>query len=621
MSDRGSGDQGEPVVPPLEWMSGWMEDQPATVPGSRQPWGPDAASSPLTYWHWREQRRLASAAAGMGGELQEGAPTLSIVVPVRQPALPWLRQCLRSVVDQTYVGWELWLCDAGSEPSGWKTATQSVIDAGRAGTGGDSRVHMVVPPRPGGVSAAINEALAQAHGEFVVRLDEGDVLEPNALEAIAARLLTEDDVDVLYCDEDRFSDIERPVQPYFKPDWDPDLLLATAYLGHALVIRTALLRAIGGYRSEYDGSHDYDVMLRATEQARQVAHLPEVLYHRRIGEHRDSGPREDGGATDETGRRALESALARRGIDGVVERGPFAGAHHLRRKVTGTPTVSVIIPFRDQAALTVACLASLEVAPGHPIAETVLIDNGSTEPETRALRSRLGTRSRTRVLDYPGPFNWAAINNMAAATCSTDLVLFMNNDIEAASDRWLASLVELAQRSEVGAVAPRLLYPDGKVQHAGVVLGLGGIAMHLFAGLPPEQRSYFGWDRVVRGYSALTGACLLIRREVFEQMGGFNEALPVAFNDIDFCIRLGQAGYRLLYTPHAQLTHYESVSRGRSGFTTDFATFLALWWDHLRQDDPAYNPNLGRFAPWCPIRMPGEDERWLAEVGSMVPGG
>ncbi len=462
--------------------------------------------------------------------------------------------------------------------------------------------------------------LAKVTGEFVVRLDEGDVLEPNALKAMATLLVAQGDVDVLYSDEDRFSDIEHPVQPYFKPDWDPDLLLSTAYMGHALVIRTALLRDIGGYRSDYDGSHDYDVMLRATEQARQVAHLPQVLYHRRIGENSDAEQFGDSGAADEAGRRAVESALARRGIDGVVERGPFRGAYHPRRKVTGTPTVSIIIPFRDQAALTVACLTSLEVAPGHPINETILVDNGSTEPETRALRARLDSRRRTRVLDYPGPFNWAAINNVAAATCRTDMVLFMNNDIEASSDRWLASLVELAQRSEVGAVAPRLLYPDGKVQHAGVVLGLGGIAMHLFAGLPTEQRSYFGWDRVVRGYSALTGACLLIRREVFEQMGGFNESLPVAFNDIDFCIRLGLAGYRLLYTPHAELVHYESVSRGRSGFTTDFATFLTRWWDHLRKDDPAYNPNLGRFAPWCPIRMPGEDERWLAEVGSMVPG-
>ena len=196
----------------------------------------------------------------------------------------------------------------------------------------------------------------------------------------------------------------------------------------------------------------------------------------------------------------------------------------------------------------------------------------------------------------------------------------MNNDIEAASSGWLSSLVELAQRPEVGAAAPRLVYPDGKVQHAGVVLGLGGIAMHLFAGLPVGRSSYFGWDRLVRGYSALTGACLLVRHRVFEEAGGFDEGLPVAFNDVDFCLRLRQAGYRLLYTPHAELIHYESVSRGRSGFTHDFATFLARWWEVLNVDDPAYNPNLGRFAPWCPVRMSGENERWLEEVGARVPG-
>jgi GT2 family glycosyltransferase len=200
------------------------------------------------------------------------------------------------------------------------------------------------------------------------------------------------------------------------------------------------------------------------------------------------------------------------------------------------------------------------------------------------------------------------------------MVLFMNNDIEATSEGWLGALVELAQRPDVGAVAPRLVYPDGQVQHAGVVLGLGGIAMHLFSGLPPGRTGYFGWDRLIRGYSALTGACLLVRRAVFEEVGGFEESLPVAFNDIDFCLRLGRAGFRLLYTPHAQLTHYESVSRGQSGFTTDFATFVSRWLGVLEADDPAYNPNLGRFAPWCPLRMPGEDERWLADIRSAYPG-
>ncbi len=526
-----------------------------------------------------------------------------------------LAQSVRSVIGQTSPYWELWLCDPGTggpSPADRPTGgADHVADT-------DSRIR-VVSALDGGAPDALNRALASATGQFVVLLDAGDVLEPTALAEFAGNLAAEGDVDVLYADEDRFVDLAYPVQPHFKPDWDPDLLLSVPYLGHPVAIRTQLLRAIGGYRPEFEGGHEYDVMLRATERARRVGHLPQVLYHRRIVE---DGPRrsaEDRESEDRTGRRVLESALERRGVEGRVEAGPFRGAHHVRRSVTGAPTVSVIIPFRDQAALTVACLDSLGRAPGHAIEEIVLIDNGSIEPETQALRRRIDGPGPVRVLDYPAPFNWAAINNLAAGTCHTDMLLFMNNDIEATSPDWLSALVELAQRPEVGGVAPRLVYPDGKVQHAGVVLGLGGIAMHLFSGLPSGRTGYFGWDRLVRRYSALTGACLLVRRRVFEEVGGFDEALPVAFNDIDLCIRLGRAGYRLLYTPHAELTHYESVSRGRSGFTADFATFLSLWWDHLRRDDPAYNPNLGRFAPWCPVRMPGEDERWLTEVGSVLP--
>jgi GT2 family glycosyltransferase len=593
----------EPEVPPLAWMEAGAS--------STEAWGPDAASSPLAYWHWRELCRLADQ-EHLRPAVPGGAPKLSVLVAATSGSPQHLAQCVQSVVDQTYPNWELWLCSEGSvlshpnnDVNGWMRS--------------DARIQLIEVDQGPGMSVAVNDALHAVSGQFVVGLESEDVLDPDALREIAIILAAEETVDVLYSDEDRFVDIDRPVQPHFKPAWDPDLLLATDYLGHVLVIRTELLRDIGGYRAEFDGGQEYDVMLRATERARRVAHIPKVLYHRRI-ENRSDGDRiGEVQASDDPGRRALESAVARRGIDGWVEHGSFPGSHHVRRKVFGSPTVSVIIPFRDQAALTLQCLDSLTLAPEHAIEEIVLIDNGSVEPETKALRQRLETRASIRLIDFPGPFNWAAINNMAAATCQTDMLLFMNNDIEATTPGWLLPLVELAQRPEVGAVGPRLIYADGKVQHAGVVLGLGGIAMHLFSRLPVGRSGYFGWDRMIRGYSALTGACLLVRRHVFEEAGGFEQSLPVAFNDVDFCIRLGQAGYRLLYTPLSQLTHYESVSRGHSGFTQDFRTFLHHWWDLLQQDDTGYNPNLGRFAPWCPLRMPGEDERWLTEVGSAVP--
>jgi O-antigen biosynthesis protein len=266
-----------------------------------------------------------------------------------------------------------------------------------------------------------------------------------------------------------------------------------------------------------------------------------------------------------------------------------------------------------------ACLESLEVAPGYEIGEVVLVDNGSAEPESQVLRRHIERHPSMRLLDYAGPFNWAAINNMAASTCTSDQLLFLNNDIEAKSEGWLHALVELAQRPEVGAVGARLVYPDGKLQHAGVIFGTESIVGHIFQGLPRGRRGYGGWDEVVRSYSAVTAACMMVRRSVFEELGGFDEAFPVAFNDTDFCIRAGELGYRVLYTPHAELTHHESVSRGLSGYSRDFQVFLSRWWDLLQEDDPFYNPNLSRFDSFCPLRAEWEDDRWRQRMEGMRP--
>jgi O-antigen biosynthesis protein len=268
--------------------------------------------------------------------------------------------------------------------------------------------------------------------------------------------------------------------------------------------------------------------------------------------------------------------------------------------------------------LTVSCLASLEETSGYPIDEIVLVDNGSIDPETWELRRRLERRPATRVLEDPRPFNWAALNNAAAATCSSEMLLFLNNDIEATTSGWLKELVAQGQRPEIGAVGARLIYPDGKLQHAGVVIGLGGIASHLFVGMPKGQHGYFHWDQVVRQYTAVTAACMLVRRSVFEEIGGFDESFVVGFNDVDFCIRLERAGYGVLYTPHAELTHYESISRGLSGFYGDYQRFLDRWMEVLRKEDPHYNPNLSRLEQWCSLRPPDEDEKWIELVGGLM---
>lgn len=574
----------------------------------------DAASFPPAYWHWKHlwlERRNSHPEEFPPPAPVDDGPLLSVVIPVYRPSIWYFRECVQSVINQTYPHWELCLCDDGSgDPE-----LASVMQAFAAT---DHRITALALEQNGGISAATNGALAAATGEFIVLMDHDDLMEPDALAELAAAA-REPEVDIVYTDEDKLDELDRIYQPYFKPDWDPDLLLSYPYFGHVTAIRHDILRRIGGFRSAFDGSQDYDVMLRSSELARRIVHVPKVLYHWRVVAGSAAGDPTAKPWAYAASRRALEDAVARRGIDGTVETGPFMGAYHLRRRIAGTPTVSVIIPFRDQAAMTVACLESLEVDPGYLIHEIVLVDNGSTEPETVVLRRQLNGRPDVRVLDYPGVFNWSAINNLAASTCQTDLLLFMNNDIEARSPGWLAALVEQGQRTDIGAVGARLLYPDGTIQHAGVVLGMEGIAAHLFAGLPSDRHGYFGWDTIVRSFSAVTAACMMVRREVFEEVGGFAEDLPVAFNDLDFCIRLGLAGLRTIYTPHAVLVHHESVSRGLSGYTQDFQRFLTRWADVIREDDPYYNRNLSRFDPYCDFRAPGEDQKWAEQMDGLLP--
>lgn len=609
------------LVAALEWMSdrlarsidGSDESDRSEAEDDAIPWGIDAGSFPPEYWHWLHLHSMQRSATGEGDALRlpTDGPLVSVVVPVYRPALWYFRECVQSVVAQTYQNWELCLCD---DASGDAELTSTMAELAAM----DDRIKVTTHHENGGISRATNTALTMAKGELVALLDHDDLLEPEALAEVAAAFMADDDVDVVYTDDDKYDEADRPFQPHFKPDWSPDLLLSYPYLGHLTVIRHDLVRRIGGFRPEFDGSQDFDIMLRATEHARRIVHVPRVLYHWRVVAGSAAGDPDAKPWAHDASRRALADAVVRRGIDGEVDGGPFLGAYHVRRRIQGSPSVSIVIPFRDQASLTAACLRSLEQAPGYDIGEVVLIDNGSTEPETRALRAWLATRPATRVIDYPGPFNWAAINNEAARTCDTDMLLFLNNDIEARSEGWLHALVELGQRNDVGAVGARLLYPDGSVQHAGVVLGMGGIAGHVFAGLPAGHLGYAGWDRVVREYSAVTAACMLVRRDVFTELDGFDERFAVGFNDVDFCLRLGRAGYRVLYTPHAELTHFESVSRGLSGFYRDYQHFLGRWADALRAGDPYYNPNLSRIDPWCPLRPPGEDDRWLSMVDGLV---
>ena len=415
---------------------------------------------------------------------------------------------------------------------------------------------------------------------------------------------------MIYSDEDKIDAIGERFDPFFKPDWSPDLLLSYAYLAHLMVVRRSLVEELGGLRSDFDGSQDWDLALRATEKARRIAHVPEVLYPWRTLPTSTSSGSEAKPWAFEAGRRVLEDAVARRGGGEVTQSARFPGRYHARRHLASHPLVSAVIPFRDEPALLATCATSLRAAPGYDRLELVLVDNGSELPETAALLERLAGEPGIRIVGAPGPFNWAAINNAAARQASGELLLFANNDIEARVPGWLDALVGHALRPEVGAVGARLLYPDGTIQHAGVVIGLGGIAGHVLRGLPADQPGYASMAIQTRNCSVVTGACMMVRRDVFSSVGGFDEELPVAFNDVDFCLRLREQGYLVVYEPLAELVHHESRSRGHTDDLAEGKRIVERWAPAITAGDPYMNANLSHWRYWCPLSTAQEDYRW-----------
>ena len=580
------------------------------------PYGLDATSDVHGYQAWITEHEAApgepGSAAANDPRLAAG-PLVSVVVPVYKADLSLLDAALSSVRRQTYDRWELCLCDDGSDDPALSAALAAYGAA-------DPRVKVTALPTNSGISAATNAALALASGEWVAFLDQDDELAAGALGAVATAVLDEPSADLVYTDDDKIDRNGRRFGPQFKPDWSPDLLLSMCYFSHLVAMRRSLVDEVGGLRSAFDGGQDWDLALRVSERARSVAHVPEILYHWRAVPGSAALDSSSKPWAYEAARRALVDALERRGEPGTVDHHPrFRGLYHVRREVVGQPMVSIVIPFRDGAGMLQRCVDSLVADPGHDAVELVLVDNGSTEPEMAALLERLSGDDRVTVVEDGRPFNWAALNNRAVECSSGDMVLTLNNDITARSPGWLREMVGHAQRPGIGAVGARLLYPDGRVQHVGAVIGLGGIVAHPMRGLPGDHPGYMGFAAVVRNWSAVTGACLLTRRSVLEEMGGFDEALAVAFNDVDFCLRMVEAGYRIVTTPLAEMVHAESSTRGFTGYGRDIVPFVRRWADWLRGEDPMFSPHLSRLDARCVVRLADEEARWNSLQQRLAP--
>ena len=521
-------------------------------------------------------------------------PTFSVLMPAYETPERYLRAAIDSVLAQAYPDWELIVADDAS-PS---PHVRRVLDEYAAA---DLRIKPFFRERNGHIAASSNTALEHATGEFVALLDHDDELTADALFESALAVNRRPDVDVIYSDEDKIDEHGRRSDPYFKPDWSPESLLARNYVSHLGVYRRALVEAAGGFRVGFEGSQDYDLILRVSERTDRIEHIPRVLYHWRIHPHSAaSAPDQKPYATD-AAMRALRDALVRRGDEGEVTLAAgLPGAYTIRYALHAAGRVSIVVPTRDHGEDVDRCLTSIFERSTYRDFEVVLLDNGSSDRDSlRTFAAWLEREpSRMRLVPFDVPFNFSRVNNHAARHATGTYLLFLNNDTEVVTSDWLEAMVEQAQRPPIGAVGAKLLYPDGTVQHGGVILGIGGVAGHAHKYMDAQQPGYFSMLQTVNNFSAVTGACMMVRRDVFDEVGGFDEELAIAFNDIDFCLRVRAAGYRNLYVPHAVLYHYESKSRGAEDTPEKIARFHAeagvmrRRWRTDTLPDPYYNPNL-----------------------------
>lgn len=565
------------------------------------------------YQAWIENNRLTSTTRFELEALLADTPSLpriSVITPVHNTPAPFLRAMFESVKAQIYGDWELCLADDASTSA----VTRKVLDEFVAS---DARIQMVRLETNGGISAATNAAVAMATGDILLFLDHDDLITPDCLAHFALLYAGDPTLDIAYSDDDKVSEDGDRYAPQFKPDWSPTLLLSFMYMSHALTVRRTLFTDLGGFLSEYDGSQDYEFALRATERARNVGHIPRVLYHWRAAQGSTARSGSAKPHSFEAGRKAVQAALDRRGIEAVAVHPDWAlrtsvGMFTLEFPDVG-PRVTIIVPTWNKPELLRRCIDSLE-ATTYADYDVLVIDNGSDDPTALALLSELSSRPKHRVVRIPrraGGFNFAALMNEAVSHARSEYVLFLNNDTEVRSPGWLSQMVGYAKMPGVGAVGARLYFEDGTIQHAGIVHGYNdGLVGHAFRHAPPHDWGYMGFLRTSREYSAVTAACMLTPRKLFREMKGFDEtAFAVAYNDVDYGFRLAERGYRSVYAANAELFHFEGKTRGYSDNPLEPANLRTRYRDWL---DPYFNPNLSLdsedFRP-STRRLPGPRTR------------
>ena len=526
----------------------------------------------------------------------EYRPFISIVMPTYNTPEKWLRLALESVLQQIYPNWELCIVDdASNQPQVCRVLEEYVRR--------DKRIKVKFRSTNGHISAASNTALAMVNGEFVAFLDHDDKLARSALFWVAKDIIDYPDAMLWYSDEDKINEQEQRLDPYFKSDWNPDLFLSHNLITHLAVYRTTLIEQIGGFRENYEGAQDYDLALRALEQINplQIRHIPRVLYHWRIITGSTASRPEEKPYALVAAQKAIQEYLARRGIIAQVTESPeVRGTIRVQYPLPeALPLVTLIIPTYNGLELLQRCVDSILTKTTYENFEILIINNNSDDPSTLTYLHQLEEQGQAQILDYPYSFNYADMNNLAVEHAQGELIGLLNNDLEVISPEWLTEMVSHAVRPEIGVVGARLWYPNDTLQHGGVVLGIGGVAGHAHKGFPRGDVGYLGRAGLIQNFSAVTGACMIMRKANFLKVGGLDaKNLAIAFNDVDLCLKMNEHNLRIVWTPYAQLYHHESASRGYEDTPEKLARFekerahMKSRWPNFLLMDPAYSPNL-----------------------------
>ena len=544
----------------------------------------------LTYKKWIEKNEEQNHL--IDNKLIKHAPLISIIMPVYNTKIKWLREAIDSVLSQNYKNWELCIADDASTNQNTLMVLKEYSQKYR-------NIKVIYRADNGHISEASNSALALANGEYIAFLDHDDTLALNALYEVVKVINVDRNIKLIYSDEDKIDERGKRFDPHFKSDWNPDMFYAQNYISHLSIIKKEIIDKTEKFRVGYEGSQDYDLILQCLKflNNNEIYHISKVLYHWRAIEGSTALDVNQKNYTTDAGIKALQYHFKDNAQIGISE-GFLPNTYKVNYEIKNNPLVTIIIPTKNQQLLLKKCITSILEKSDYTNYEIIIVDNQTTEAEALAYLNSLKTIKNIKVLNYDKPFNYAAINNYAVGQAKGEFILLLNNDIEVINSAWLGEMLQHVEREEIGIVGAKLYYEDMTLQHAGVVLGIGGVAGHAHKYFAEDAYGYFSRLQIIQNYSALTGACMLIKKSLYLEVEGLDENLKVAFNDIDLSLKVLQKGYRNLWTPYAKLIHYESKSRGfedtpekKERFDKEIAFMKEKWGKELLRDR-CYNPNL-----------------------------